>query len=155
MGRRSVLLAGIAVVGLLTGGCDGGTEGKAGASTLFHLQTGECFHSSAGTAGRTVQVKDISSVPCADAHDGEVFAVVAHPAAKDAAYPGDEAVADFAAAECLQRFGPYTGGSYDDSDLEVASVRPDNGSWVDKDDREVACVLYKKDASLTGSRRKA
>ena len=94
-------------------------------------------------------------MPCADAHDGEVFAVVAHPAAKDVAYPGDESVADFAAAECLQRFPAYTGGSYDDSDLEVASVRPDHDSWVSKDDREVACVLYKKNATLTGSRHKA
>ena len=153
MGRRGVLMAGIAVLGLLGTGCDTDTE-KAGASTLFHLRVGECFDSSAGTAGRTVEVKDVTSVPCGDAHDGEVFAVVAHPAATDAGYPGDDAVADFAAAECLEQFPAYTGSGYDDSDLEVASVRPDHDSWVDKDDREVACVLYKKDATLTGSRRK-
>lgn len=152
MGRRCVLMAGIAVVGLL-GGCDGDTE-KAGASTLFHLRVGECFDSSAGTAGRTVEVEDVTSVPCAEAHQGEVFAVVAYPAATDAGYPGDEAVADFAAAECLQQFPAYTGVGYDDSDLAVASVRPDHDSWAHKDDREVACVLYKKDATLTGSRRK-
>ena len=143
------------MAGLVVAGCDGGRVDKAGASALFHLQTGECFHSSAGTAGRTVEVKDVSSLPCAGAHDGEVFAVVAHPAANGAAYPGDEAVADFAAAECLQRFPAYTGASYDESDLEVASVRPDHDSWVDKGDREVACVLYQKGATLTGSRRKA
>jgi hypothetical protein len=155
MERRRGLLAGMAMVGLVAAGCGGSAVEKAGASAIFHLRTGECFHSSAGTAGRTVQVKDVTSLPCADAHDGEVFAVVAHPAARDVAYPGDESVADFAAAECLQRFPAYTGGSYDDSDLEVASVRPDHDSWVDKDDREVACVLYKKDATLTGSRHKA
>jgi hypothetical protein len=153
MGRRGILMAGIAVVGLMVAGCGGTTE-KAGASALFHLQPGQCFHSSAGTAGRTVKVDDVSSVPCADAHDGEVFAVVAHPAARGVAYPGDESVADFAAAECLQRFPAYTGATYDDSDLQVASVRPDRQSWADKDDREVACVLYQKDAALTGSRRK-
>jgi hypothetical protein len=71
------------------------------------------------------------------------------------AYPGDEAVADFAASECLQRFPAYTGASYDDSDLEVATVRPDHDSWVAKDDREIACVLYKKDATLTASRHKS
>ena len=64
-------------------------------------------------------------------------------------------MADFAAAECLQRFPAYTGATYDDSDLEVASVRPDHESWTDKNDREVGCVLYKKDSTLTGSRRKA
>lgn len=148
-------MAGIAVLGLVGAGCDGDTVEKAGASALFRLRTGECFDSSAGTAGRTVEVKDVTSVPCAEAHEGEVFAVVAYPAAEDVDYPGDEAVADFAAAECLQRFPEYTGTGYDDSDLEVASVRPDHDSWVDKDDREVACVLYKKDATLTGSRRKA
>jgi hypothetical protein len=154
MGRRSVCLAGIAVLAVITSGCDDSSD-KAGASTLFHLQTGDCFHSSAGTAGRTVEIKDVTTVPCSEAHDGEVFAVVAHPAAKDAAYPGDDAVADFASAECLTRFPAYTGAGYDDSDLQVATVRPDHDSWVDKDDREVACVLYKQGSTLTGSRRKA
>ena len=142
------------MVAVLLAGCDDGVD-KAGASTLFHLKTGDCFTSKAGTAGRTVELKDVTSVACGEAHDGEVFAVVAHPAARDAAYPGDDAVADFAAAECLQQFPAYTGAGYDDSDLEVASVRPDEDSWKDKDDREVACVLYQQGSTLTGSRRKA
>jgi hypothetical protein len=147
-------MAGIAVVAVLVGtGCGDG-EDEAGASTLFHLKAGECFTSEAGTAGRTVELEDVTTVPCADSHDGEVFAVAAHPAPKDVAYPGDDSVADFAAAECLQQFPAYTGATYDDSDLEVASVRPDEDSWSDKDDREVACVLYQKGETLTGSRRK-
>ena len=153
MGRRGVLLAGIAVLALVASGCDSSTE-KAGASTLFRLQTGDCFRSSAGTSGRTVEIKDVTTVPCADAHDGEVFAVVVHPAGKDASYPGDDAVADFASGECLTRFTGYTGATYDDSDLQVATVRPDADSWADKDDRDVACVLYQQGATLTGSRRK-
>ena len=155
MGRRSGWMAGIAVLGLMLAGCGDGKVEKAGASTLFHLKTGDCFESSAGTAGRTVGIKDVTIVPCEGVHDGEVFAVVTHPAGKDAAWPGDDAVADFAAAECLQQFPGYTGSSYDDSDLEVASVRPDADSWKDKDDREVACVLYQQGSTLTGSRRKA
>ena len=147
-------MAGIAVIGLLAAGCDDGV-GEAGASTLFQLETGQCFTSKAGTAGRTVEVDDAEIVPCGEAHDGEVFAVVTHPAAEGVAYPGDDAVADFAAAECLSQFAGYTGSSYDDSDLEVASVRPDEDSWKDKDDREVACVLYQQGSALTGSRRKA
>jgi len=154
MGRRGVWLAGIAVMALIMGGCSSSTD-KAGASTLFHLQTGDCFHSSAGTSSRTVEIKDVTTVPCSGTHEGEVFGVVTHPAARDAAYPGDDAVADFASAECLTRFPAYTGVSYDDSDLQVATVRPDHDSWVDKHDREVACVLYRQGASLTGSRRKA
>ena len=154
MGRRGVWLAGIAVLAVIASGCDSNTD-RAGASTLFHLQTGDCFHSSAGTTGRTVEIKDVTAVPCSEVHDGEVFAVATHPALKDAAYPGDEAVADFASAECLTRFPAYTGASYDDSDLQVATVRPDHDSWVDKGDREVACVLYRQGSTLTGSRRKA
>ncbi|HEV3365258.1 MAG TPA: septum formation family protein [Acidimicrobiia bacterium] len=146
-------LAGIAVLALLASGCDGGTD-EAGAATLFHLQTGDCFRSSAGTAGRTVEIEDVTTIPCAESHDGEVFAVVTYPAAKDAPYPGDEAVADFASSECLAKFPAYTGASYDDSDLQVATVRPDRDSWADKDDREAACVLYKQGSTLAGSRRK-
>jgi hypothetical protein len=154
MVRRSVLLAGIAVFGLLGAACDDDSTDSAGASTLFELETGQCFDSSATTEGRTVEIEDVTSVPCTGAHDGEVFAVVTHPAAGEAPYPGDDAVADFAAAECLQQFPGYTGAGYDDSDLAVATVRPDADSWTDKDDREVACVLYQQGAALTGSRRK-
>ena len=154
MVRRGVLLAGIAVIGLLGAGCDDDSTDPAGASTLFELEAGQCFDSSATAVGRTVGIEDVTSVPCTEAHDGEVFAVVTHPAAGRTPYPGDDAVADFAAAECLQQFPGYTGEGYDDSDLEVATVRPDADSWSDKDDREVACVLYKKGTALTGSRRK-
>ena len=156
MARRGILMAGLTMVGLVAGACGhGGTVKQSGASSVFRLQTGECFHSPAPTAGKTVEVKKMAPAACGDAHDGEVFAVFSHPAAGGVAYPGDEAVADFASAECLQRFGAYTGGAYDDSDLEVATVRPDRDSWSKTGDREVACVLYKKDSPLTGSRHKA
>ena len=154
MRRSGTLLGAVAVVGLLVAGCGDGAD-EAGASTLFELRTGDCFTSEAGTSGRTVELDDVTTLPCADAHDGEVFAVATHPAAKDDPYPGDDVVADFAAAECLERLPSYTGSKYDESDLEVASVRPDEDSWTDKDDRAVACVLYKKGEKLIGSRRKA
>jgi len=115
------------------------------------LKVGDCFDIPA----EMVDVKDVQHHPCNESHTAEVFAVVTHPAARDADYPGDDAVADFAAAECLQQFPSYTGTSYDDSDLAVASVRPDHDSWAAKNDRAVACVLYRQGASLTGSRRKA
>lgn len=154
MGRKSGLLAVIAVLGLVGAACDDSTD-KAGASELFSLETGECFDSDAATEGRTVELDGVTPVPCTGAHDGEVFGVATHPAAEDTAYPGDDAVADFAAAECLQQFPGYTGTAYDNSDLQVASVRPDADSWADKDDRAVACVLYKQGETLTGSQKKA
>ena len=153
MGRRGSLVAGVVMLGLVAAGCSGHDD-KAGAAALFHLRSGECITSSAGTAGRTVEVKDVTDVPCTGAHDGEVFAVLTHPAAAGTAYPGDEAMADYAASECVGQFPAYTGASYDDSDLAVATVRPDHDSWTGKDDREIGCVLYQKNGSLTGSRHK-
>ena len=152
MGRHGAWMAGIAVIGLLTAGCDDGVD-DAGASTLFQLRTGECFTSEAGTSSRTVELDDVTTLPCREAHDGEVFAVVTYPAARDVAYPGDDAVADFAASECLTRFQAYTGQAYDDSDLDVATVRPNSQSWDDRDDRDVGCVLYRTGGQLTGSRK--
>ena len=149
-------MATIAVLSLVAAtGCDDDGEDRAGASTVFRLQAGECFDSPAVGAGRTVEVEDVTPVPCPEAHDGEVFAVLAYPAGPDAAYPGDEVVADYATAECLLQFPPYTGGTYDNSDLEVATIRPDQDSWDDKDDRQIACVLHQTGTALTGSRRKA
>lgn len=158
MVRRRALLAGTAVAGLLVAGllgagCDGRSTDESGGSTLFELEAGQCFDSSATAVGRTVAIDDVTTVPCAGAHDGEVYAVVTHPAAGDDPYPGDDSVADFASAECLEQFPAYTGSGYDDSDLEVATVRPDADSWAGRDDREVACVLYRRGVPLTGSRR--
>ena len=155
MRRRSMWIAAIAGLGLITAGCDDGGADKAGASTLFRLQPGECFNSPAVSAGRTVEVDGVTPVPCADAHDAEVFAVLAYPASQDAAYPGDEVVADYATSECLLQFPGYAGASYDDSDVEVATIRPAQDSWDDKDDRQIACVLYQDGSTLTGSRRRA
>ena len=155
MGRRGIWMAAIAGLGLVVSGCDDGGGDQARASTLFRLEPGQCFNSPAASAGRTVEVEDVTPVPCAGAHDAEVFAVLAYPAGQDAAYPGDEVVADYAASECLLQFPGYTGSTYDDSEVDVATIRPDEESWEDKDDRQVACVLYQQGSTLTGSRRKA
>lgn len=155
MGRRSVWIAAVAGLGLVAGGCDDGGSDRAGASTLFRLEAGQCFDSPAVSAGRTVEVDDVTPVDCAGAHDAEVFAVLGYPAGGDAAYPGDEVVSDYATGECLLQFEGYTGGRYDDSDVEVATIRPDRESWDDKGDRQIACVLYQQGSTLTGSRRKA
>ncbi len=155
MARRGVWMAAVAGLSLVAAGCgDDGTD-QAGASTVFRLQAGECFNSPAVSAGRTVEVEDVTPVPCADPHDAEVFAVLAYPAGHDAGYPGDEVVADHARTECLLQFPGYTGGAYDDADVEMATIRPDQDSWEDKDDRQIACVLYQQGSTLTGSRRKA
>jgi hypothetical protein len=155
-GRAAAGLALVAVLALGATGCDGGKgEDKAGALSLFNLRTGDCFDSPAGRAGTEIQVDKLETVACTGAHDGEVFAVLTHPDPPAAPWPGDIALSQFADSRCVDAFGAYAGVAYGDSDLQVATVRPSQESWVKKHDREIGCVLYRQEGRLNGSQRKA
>jgi hypothetical protein len=43
-------------------------------------------------------------------------------------------------------FEPYVGRDYENSGLEVTTLRPTYESWHNSGDREVVCVLYHVDA---------
>lgn len=133
-------------------------EGKvqtAGDLSVYELRTGDCFNGGERVAeetGRERTVNQVTAVPCDQAHDNEVFAVFDHPAAKDAPFPGEEAVNKVAQDGCLGRFEAYVGRTYDGSDLKVAVIAPGEKSWKEEDDRTIACVLY-GDVRLKGTRK--
>jgi hypothetical protein len=123
--------------------------------SVYELRTGDCFNGGqrvAEAVGRERTVKQVTAVPCDQAHENEVFAVFDHPASADAAFPGEEAVNKVAQDGCLERFPGYVGRPYDGSDLEVAVIAPGEKSWKEEHDRVIACIVY-AEKSLTGSRR--
>jgi Septum formation len=161
MGKRGIpgLVLAVAVVAMLAAGCSKAqrdAEGKvqsAGRLSIFQLAVGDCFNDPKDVSRRIVAVSDIDAVPCGEAHDKEVFAVLAHPAAPGSAFPGDDQILQFAESHCLEQFQAYVGRAYGDSGFEIAVVRPVEESWTRKDDRQVACVLYSSAKRLTGSQK--
>ena len=143
--RAGVVAAG-ALALLLSGCSDGGTDN--GEVTVLELRTGDCFNG--GDESRDVE--DVDTVPCEEPHDSEVFAVVDHPGADGVPFPGDEAIKTFGASACLERFEGYVGAPHASAGLGIGTVGPRAESWVEADDRQIACVLTSGEP-LTGSRR--
>jgi len=157
--RPSLAVVAFAVLAAAAAGCSHaqrdapGKVTSAGRLSIFKLQVGDCFNNPKDVSKRIVAIADIPAVPCGEAHDQEVFAVLAHPAASGASFPGDEQILQFAEGRCLEQFETYVGKAYGDSGFDIVVVRPVQESWEKKDDRQVACVLSAPGKRLTGSQK--
>ncbi|MGW4600533.1 DUF4190 domain-containing protein [Streptomyces sp. NPDC004457] len=155
VGGAALSGAGLALWALLlaTGGASalwhGFEDGARGGRTLTPAE-GECFDAPGGTlSGDTY---DVDKVPCAGAHDGEVFATVTLPGGP---YPGDDAVADTADERCRGLEDGYAmDGWAVPRDVDVYYLTPTGDGWA-AGDREVTCVFGNtaEGEDLTGSLR--
>lgn len=120
----------------------------------FGLALGDCYDDRSELSASPTDVVDaeLAEVACADPHDAEVYALVEHPAAVDADYPGEDALVQFAGPECLSRFGDFVGAPYETSALDFMFVFPTEQAWGLLDDRTVVCSVIALDGSpLTGT----
>ncbi|MEU2062999.1 DUF4190 domain-containing protein [Streptomyces sp. NPDC013455] len=117
---------------------------------VISLSEGECFDAPGGAlSGETY---DVDKVPCAGAHDGEVFATFRLP---DGAYPGDGEVGDTADERCWILQDGYAMDAWAvPRDVDVYYLTPTEDSWA-AGDREVTCVFgdTAEGEDLTGSLR--
>ncbi len=126
----------------------GNTTGVGGEETsVFDLEVGDCF-SASGDPVATVTVID-----CEDAHIYEVFAVFDHEADDAQAYPGDDAILEYADSRCQPLFEDYVRTDYQTSIYWITSVTPSEETWDNGDDREIVCTLKLGEAGdeTTGS----
>jgi len=112
------------------------------------------------------KVSSLPEVPCDEAHTHEIYAVVdfAPPAAATGttvapaklAYPGEEALTQFAEAACLREFRTYVGIDAIDSRLFYSWMIPTIDSWTRADDRSIVCVVGDPGVgTVTGSFRQS
>jgi hypothetical protein len=115
--------------------------------SAFDLAIGDCFDAAGD------QVDTVTVVDCESTHTYEVFAVFDHEGTADAAYPGDEALLEYADGACQPYFEDYVGIAYDDSEYWITSVTPSRETWEGSDDREIVCALKLGEdaAETTGS----
>ncbi|MFL5679833.1 MAG: septum formation family protein [Chloroflexota bacterium] len=116
------------------------------------LKVGDCFDEPAGVAET---VDNVQHHPCTDAHTSEIFYVGDMPDAKGAAYPGIQAVEDFADASCGAAFDAYVGTGADAATLDGGYFYPAEDGWK-SGDRTVSCYVKAGDGKpLTRSLRVA
>ena len=124
---------------------------SAGAVDVFAVHVGDCFNDE---AFENTEVSELPAVPCSEPHDNEVYATFDITGE----WPGGERVEELAHDGCFDRFAGAIGKSYEDSEIDFTTLYPTEGSWKQRNDREVVCVGYHMDfeeltGSIRGSRR--
>jgi len=130
---------------------DSGEIVSAGSVGAFEVQIGDCFDDEAFESD---EISEVPAVPCSQEHDNEVYAVFD----LTGDWPGDERVQELAHEGCLARFAGAIGKTYEDSEIDFTQIYPSQGSWKERNDREVLCVGYhmeyaKLTSTIIGSRR--
>jgi Septum formation len=149
-----VVAGGIAIFGGVAATDDKTTRDESGAIVesgglgAFVMRPGDCFMA---PQDGTEMVASVEGVPCADPHDGQVYALfdVAHADSFDAA--SVEAQAD---EGCLSRWASDLWGPYEENmELDISYFVPTAESRA-TDDRGVACAIVPVDETvpLVGSK---
>ena len=88
-------------------------------------------------------------MPCAQAHDGEIYLVQELP---DGAFPGKSSVAASAEKVCSAAIDGYLGSPVSDTTLDVYYLYPPSADEWNRD-RSVACIVHHPGATVTGALR--
>lgn len=125
-----------------------GRPTEAGPVRADRLRVGDCFDDQDDRSPDAFPV-----VPCARAHDNEAFFRFVVPGDD---FPGQDALADQAAARCRdQPFTDYVGRPFESSTLGVFYVLPSQETWERFDDRTIICALFDEGLEpLRGSARR-
>ena len=89
-------------------------------------------------------VSALPTVPCAESHQYEVFAIV-DSAAPTSAYGGPEEAYGLGFDACLEEFPGYVGEGYNGSPWFIEVIPPTESEWIELDDRSATCLLYQPD----------
>jgi len=144
-----ILLGGCSTITNLIGGDqavrdgDSGEVTESGKADAFTIKIGDCFDDQDAET-----ITDVPAVPCADAHDNEVYHDLTLPAGD---YPGDSAITDAAETGCGEAFSSFIGIAYEESTLEYSYITPTRESWEGADDRLISCIAYDPAGKVSGS----
>jgi Domain of unknown function (DUF4190)/Septum formation len=116
------------------------TEG--GSVSAMSLQVGDCLNG----LEEGGNVRSLPAVPCAEPHEGEVYATFDLP---DGDYPGETAIYEQAEADCNERLSSAAPEAYEDPSVGLFYLYPLEQSWPD--DREVVCIAIATSGTTTGS----
>ena len=112
--------------------------------SVFDLVKGNCVDGASLSDGL---VTTIRVVDCSEVHTHEVYYSGRYPestfdATKLSTYANDT---------CLAQFASYVGIDYTRSRYQYLHIVPTQESWTRDNDRDVVCVAFEEDATITGS----
>lgn len=154
--RLPAALVALGSVTALLAGCGwfGHSSAKASES-VFSVAPGQCFLSPGKVQA---QLSSLDRVPCTEKHTREAYAIVGYAAGSStgasgaaSAYPGSDALSNYAQGACAQRFAGYVGVDYLDSRLFFTYLMPSARSWEQQNDHQIVCFVTTTGGTLTGS----
>ena len=121
-------------------------SGSATTISAFDLEVGDCF-----AAPDVETVTDVELIDCEEPHRYESYHIENHPAGRDEAFIGDEAMTTYADDICIGAFEEFVGVPWEESSLTYFFLQPTADTWEEIGDREVLCAVYSTEGDLTGS----
>ena len=145
---RRRLTAALLALALATAACgaaepgaqrdEAGAIASEGAVDPFEVKLGDCVDQPVSSTEQVEEVESVKAVPCAQPHDGEVYAVFDLP---DGDFPGESEVSKAGEDRCVEQFATFVGKPYEDSQYDITSLFPTRESWEEQDDREYVCIV--------------
>jgi len=112
--------------------------------SVFDLVKGNCVDGAGLTNGL---VTTIRVVDCSEVHTHEVYYSARYP---ETTFDSTK-ISNYANDTCLAQFAPYVGIDYSRSRYEYLHIVPTQESWTRDNDRDVVCVAFEEDATITGT----
>lgn len=145
-----VWLAGLAAVGVYNVATeperdDSGSITDGGTLSAYDIEIGDCLNGLRAVEYDTL-VTSLPAVPCADPHEGEVYASFE---LAEGAYPGLDGVVAAADQRCAQALATYSASAWEDPNIGLFYLYPDERGW--RQTREVVCIALAIEGTLTGS----
>jgi len=120
-----------------------GSVTQGGDISATALRVGDCVND----VKDSTNLKSLPGVPCAQPHEGEVFAVFDLP---DGDYPGQSAVDKQVTSECTTRLTAYSPNAANDPDVGLFLIYPLEQNWQ-RGDHGVVCIASSASGTATGS----
>lgn len=108
----------------------------------FVPAVGDCFDRREVPGADNKQVDVILQLDCQLPHQYEIFATLDYPTPDDGdtTWPGDEAVRNYARANCPATFEDYVGKPYETSILEIGHLLPPEDNFYAN--QVIGCYVY-------------
>jgi hypothetical protein len=122
-----------------------GQISQGGSVAANEFKVGDCVNDLSNTSA----LRSLPGVPCAQPHEGEVFAIFNLP---DGSYPGRDEIESQASSECSTQLDEYAPSAATDENIGLYYVYPQERNWS-VGDREVVCIATSDAGPTTGSIR--
>jgi len=112
--------------------------------SVFDLVKGNCVDGAGLTDGLVTTVR---VVDCSEVHTHEVYYSARYP---EATFDATK-ISNYANDTCLAQFATYVGIDYARSRYQYLHIVPTQESWTRDNDRDIVCVAFEENATITGS----